>query len=171
MSFVEAVRAGFRQYAVFRGRASRAEFWWWNAFTGPVWVMSMGASWVPPIPGASALPAVLSLVNLAVLLPGLAVAVRRLHDTSRSGWWLLRMYLIWFGSTLVLGLLGAVVIGMAVAVPPDGGQGVGILAAVLSMLLTVPVVAGYYVYVMTRPSQPGMNAYGPQPGVGSVEVA
>jgi hypothetical protein len=81
------------------------------------------------------------------------------------------MYLIWFGSTLVLGLLGAVVIGMAVAVPPDGGQGVGILAAVLSMLLTVPVVAGYYVYVMTRPSQPGMNAYGPQPGVGSVEVA
>jgi uncharacterized membrane protein YhaH (DUF805 family) len=79
MNFADAVKTCFRKYAIFNGTASRPEYWWFVLF-------NVLGSTVFLIIGAVALR---SLWSLAMLLPGLAVAVRRLHDTGRSAWWLL----------------------------------------------------------------------------------
>ena len=92
MSFGQAVRTVFSKYATFSGRARRSEYWWWYLFVTLVFVAaaildaatglnygdtSYGGGWIS------------SFAGLALLLPNLAVGVRRLHDTGRTGWWLL----------------------------------------------------------------------------------
>ena len=82
MSPVGSIRTCLSKYVDFSGRATRAEYWWW------VLIMGFGAI----IVGESLNlihPAAGSIVGVALLLPGLAVAVRRLHDIDKSGWWLL----------------------------------------------------------------------------------
>jgi uncharacterized membrane protein YhaH (DUF805 family) len=87
MSFPDAVKICFNKYVGFSGRARRSEFWWWVLFT---FLLGIVASIIDSILGtrsSSGSGLVSSLVNLAVLLPSLAVGARRLHDTGRSGWW------------------------------------------------------------------------------------
>jgi uncharacterized membrane protein YhaH (DUF805 family) len=76
-------------YANFQGRARRAEFWWY--FLANV-IISVVLNIIDAVIGLGMGGGigVLGLIySLAVLIPGLAVAVRRLHDTDKSGWWLL----------------------------------------------------------------------------------
>ena len=75
MTFVESITTCFSKYATFRGRASRAEYWWWVLFcvVGQVVLGELDHRWG-------------GLFALATLLPYIAVATRRLHDTDRSGW-------------------------------------------------------------------------------------
>jgi uncharacterized membrane protein YhaH (DUF805 family) len=85
MSFQDAVRSCLAQYGTFTGRARRSEFWFFWLFH--MLVQSAAAildavifgPWQP----------IAALASLALLLPSLAVAVRRLHDNGRSGWWIL----------------------------------------------------------------------------------
>ncbi|MBW9112223.1 DUF805 domain-containing protein [Rhizobium cauense] len=84
MSFTEAVSSVFSKYAVFSGRAGRPEFWWFALFN--VIASLILAFLDKALFGYEILGAIYGLV---VLLPGLGVAVRRLHDIDRSGWWLL----------------------------------------------------------------------------------
>jgi uncharacterized membrane protein YhaH (DUF805 family) len=73
-----------KKYAVFTGRAHRTEYWMFflfNIIIGIVLGIIEGIFGGPGILGA--------LYGLAVLVPGIAVGVRRLHDTNRTGWWLL----------------------------------------------------------------------------------
>jgi uncharacterized membrane protein YhaH (DUF805 family) len=72
-----------RQYAVFDGRATRPQYWWFALINA---VISLVLRFV--IPGAAG-PIVSELYGLAVLLPSIGVAIRRLHDTNRTGWWIL----------------------------------------------------------------------------------
>lgn len=92
MSFTAAVRSVLSQYVQFGGRARRSEYWWFVLFSILVGIVaaildvalgtdSSSSAWSAGLVG--------TLVNLALLLPSLAVGVRRLHDTNRSGWWLL----------------------------------------------------------------------------------
>ncbi len=93
MDLPEAVRHCFREYVTFSGRAARSEFWWFTLFC---WLVSIAATGVDAAAagGWEASRDVLgSLWGLATFLPGLAVSARRLHDTDRSGWWLL-LYLV-----------------------------------------------------------------------------
>ena len=95
MDFQTAVRVCLQQkYADFNGRASRPEFWWFALFT---WLVGQVASVLDGIisGGANLFTASWSepkftlfnsLVNLAFLLPSLAVAVRRLRDAGKSPW-------------------------------------------------------------------------------------
>ena len=83
MTFSEAVRSGFDHYVKFDGRASRSEFWWWVLF---VFLVSIVANIIDAVIGVMLFS---WLVSLALLLPGLSMAIRRLHDTNRSGWWIL----------------------------------------------------------------------------------
>lgn len=86
MGFSQAVRRCFRSYARFRGRASRAEFWWFFVF---LLLLDVVGAVIDGTLGLEELgPADLAL-SLLTLLPSAAVAVRRLHDTGRAGWWLL----------------------------------------------------------------------------------
>jgi len=86
MSFVDAIKSVFTQYVGFSGRARRSEFWYFYLFTI---LLSIVASIVQRAMTNSTNGIVTTIIGLAIVLPYLAVAVRRLHDTSRSGWWLL----------------------------------------------------------------------------------
>jgi uncharacterized membrane protein YhaH (DUF805 family) len=84
VTFAEAVRSGFDHYAKFDGRASRPAFWWWFLFG---LLVGIGASIIDAIIGSFGV--VSGLAALALLLPNLSVAIRRLHDTDHTGWWVL----------------------------------------------------------------------------------
>ncbi len=80
MSFGQSISVCMSKYVDFKGRASRSEYWWFYLFT-------VLLSWGAMLVDGSGI--VSSIVNLAFLLPSLAAAARRLHDTNRSGWWML----------------------------------------------------------------------------------
>jgi uncharacterized membrane protein YhaH (DUF805 family) len=86
MSFGDAVRSVLTQYVGFSGRARRSEYWYFFLFNV---LVSSAIRLVASLLNAPLLSLLGVLVALAFLLPGLAVSVRRLHDTGRSGWWLL----------------------------------------------------------------------------------
>ena len=75
MSFLESIKSCFIKYADFKTRSSRSEFWWFalfqvvvNLVTTPIFALAV-------------------ISSIILILPSLAVAARRLHDTNRSGWW------------------------------------------------------------------------------------
>jgi uncharacterized membrane protein YhaH (DUF805 family) len=77
MDIKTAVITCLTKYVDFDGRASRSEFWWFFLFQLIViMVLSMVLSFIGTI------------ASLALLLPGLGAAVRRLHDIGKSGWWI-----------------------------------------------------------------------------------
>jgi uncharacterized membrane protein YhaH (DUF805 family) len=84
VTFSEAVRYGFDNYANFSGRSSRRAFWWWFLFGV---LVGIAANIIDAIFGSY--PVFSGIAGLALLLPDLAFGVRRLHDTNRTGWWLL----------------------------------------------------------------------------------
>ena len=81
--FMGAVRTCLSKYVTFAGRAGRPEFWWFFLFSIIVMVV---ATIIDSFVNRGGIPVVQSLASLALFLPQLSVAVRRLHDTDRSGW-------------------------------------------------------------------------------------
>ena len=170
MGFLKAVKTCFRKYANFSGRASRPEYWWFFLFA--VVVSALFAVVDAAIFGVDAetgqAPRIFSgLFQLAILLPMLAVAWRRMHDTGRPGWYVLLPMLLSFA--FLFGALAGVVTFAAVETQLDdpgvliapaawlGGHGVA-LVAVLQLGLAILML-----WWLTRPSQPGPNQYGPAP--------
>jgi len=102
MGFGQAISACFSKYATFQGRAHRPEYWWWMLFL----VLYYIAIWIIGAVLALILGTVIAvivgaLLFLAIILPTISVAVRRLHDTDRAGgwWWIQCIPLIgvyWF---------------------------------------------------------------------------
>mgnify|MGYP003138528354 CR=1 FL=1 len=89
--FGEAINVCLNKYVDFKGRASRSEFWYFILFT---FILGIATSLLDVMLFPNNVMSPLnSLVSLAVFLPGLAVAMRRLHDTNRSGWWIGGFYL------------------------------------------------------------------------------
>jgi uncharacterized membrane protein YhaH (DUF805 family) len=80
----------FKRYADFKGRASRAEYWWFALTVGVTGLLLgfLDAALLHARAYGNYGPLGLSF-TLACIVPGLAVLVRRLHDTDRSGWWAL----------------------------------------------------------------------------------
>lgn len=112
MGFVEAVQACFGKYITFSGRARRSEFWWFVLFTyvaGLVCLvidLSLFGEAVTVTTDTSAsvtsetqFAPLTSIFWLVVLLPTISVAVRRLHDTDRTGWW------YWIGLIPLVGVI------------------------------------------------------------------
>lgn len=85
MGFTEAVASVLGKYAVFSGRAPRSEYWWWYLFEI---VVSLVVFLLVDAISAEAVDGVSLVITLALIIPTLAVTVRRLHDTNRTGWWL-----------------------------------------------------------------------------------
>jgi uncharacterized membrane protein YhaH (DUF805 family) len=81
-----------RKYATFSGRARRAEYWWFGVFVA---LVVFGLTMVDMLLiGADAMAEygagpLTGLFSLAIIIPSIAVTVRRLHDRDKSGWWLL----------------------------------------------------------------------------------
>ncbi len=98
MGFQEAVRKVLNNYVNFQGRASRAEYWWWALFTFIIGVI-FGAL---EVTGLKIFAILGGIVNLALLLPGLGVLWRRLHDMGRADGLSSRLFPSWalsFSST------------------------------------------------------------------------
>lgn len=94
-----------KKYAEFSGRARRKEYWMFALFNLIIFVALMIFSAVIASMDESLgmIGSLLILVySLAILLPGLAVAVRRLHDTGRSGWWFLIAFVPFGGIVLLV---------------------------------------------------------------------
>lgn len=84
MNFSEAISACFNKYATFSGRSRRSEYWFFYLF----YVLVVLAAAILEV--ATGLTDVFTTIAyLVLLLPQIAAGVRRMHDTNRSGWWLL----------------------------------------------------------------------------------
>src|SRR3712207_2846210 len=112
MDFRSAVETGFRKYVTFSGRASRSEYWWWALFYVLVFIVA-GILDLILFPGSTGVQtgagrvaysggAITAIAGLALLLPSLAVTARRLHDTDRSGWWILISLIPLIGAIVLL---------------------------------------------------------------------
>ena len=91
VGFLEAVKLAFQHYADFKGRARRSEYWWFTLFN-----IIVGS-----VIGAIA-PESAWIWSLVILVPTLALLVRRLHDAGKSGWFYLWMFLPLAGHIIVL---------------------------------------------------------------------
>jgi uncharacterized membrane protein YhaH (DUF805 family) len=104
MSFMGAINSCLGQYAGFTGRAQRAEYWYWLLFTLLVGLVGgFICGFVGGMLGTGT-PAMIfqGVFMLAILLPSLAVAVRRLHDLDKSGWWYLLVLVPLVGPIIML---------------------------------------------------------------------
>ncbi len=88
MGFGEAIQSGFKNYVGFTGRAARSEYWYWFLFVFLIGIVAkiidsgLGG-------GMSSVGLFGGIVTLALLLPNIAIGIRRLHDRDKTGWWLL----------------------------------------------------------------------------------
>jgi uncharacterized membrane protein YhaH (DUF805 family) len=109
MTFTESIKTCLvEKYADFNGRASRSEYWWFALFSVLVYVGIMVLSGGMPndeenISSTSTIMFLIAVV--ALLVPSIAVAVRRLHDTDKSGWWYLISLIPYVGGLVLLVLL------------------------------------------------------------------
>jgi len=146
MTFGESVKTCFRKYAVFKGRASRSEFWYFTLFNFLVCLLI--ALLASPIilwnifSYLLVLYPLYLLYSLVVFLPSLAVSVRRFHDIGKSGWWILVAY--------VPTILSSVC------------QGYDVLVIYLLSILSFVLIIALIIFLLTK-SQKGENEYGPMP--------
>lgn len=105
-----------KKYIVFSGRASRSEYWYFILFNLLIGMVLGGIESVIGISGDDAGPLV-RFYSLFIFLPAWTVAVRRLHDTNRSGWWLL-IHLI-----PVIGTIVFIIFAIEDSTPGDNDYG------------------------------------------------
>lgn len=170
-----------KRYAEFSGRSSRAEFWWFYLFLFIImmvlWFVLVGSlaglgSSVSETgePSAGALGAMgggvilMGLLSLAVLIPTIAVGVRRLHDTNRSGWWLGGFYLVY--AVYLVMVLGAMSAAMGAAMsgatePPAPDMGVMAGVGVVGIVMFIYAIVLLVFYCL--PGTKGDNRFGPDP--------
>ncbi len=92
-----------KKYAVFNGRARRKEYWYFALFNVVVGiVLTLIDRMIGTSNAESGLGLLSGIYTLAVMVPSIAVSVRRLHDTDRSGWWLLLGLVPLVGSIILL---------------------------------------------------------------------
>lgn len=96
MNFVDSIKLGFSNYVNFTGRACRSEYWYWILF------VVIGLVVAEIIDAAIGSPIVYTVFALAVLIPNIAIGVRRLHDLDRSGWWLLLSLIPLVGAIILI---------------------------------------------------------------------
>ena len=85
------------KYAEFNGRARRSEYWYFVLINFFITLAIYTVDFMVGLSGALGI-----IYSLGVLIPGLAVAVRRLHDTGRSGWTLLLALIPFIGAIILL---------------------------------------------------------------------
>ena len=166
-----------KRYADFSGRSRRMEFWMWQVFQIGLYILVLifavllggSALMMAGTANGSALAAggaifvifaIYGLYCLAVLIPSLAVAVRRLHDTNRTGWWVLAPIVPY----IVLAVAGGIASGS-----PDSTPAAGILGLVATLALLGSGILLLVFYFLD--GTPGTNRYGPDPkGRGEAQI-
>ena len=156
MTPIDWAKRPIQKYADFSGRAPRAEYWWYVLFylialiivsiiEGMLGISRMVAGLYGPIT---------CLLSLGLLVPSIAVGVRRLHDTDRTGWWLLPP-VAFYALAMILGG-PAMMTGNPMAAFGVAG------ALLLAGLACAIVLLVFYCLEGTK----GDNRYGPDPYTG-----
>ena len=148
---IDWARRPIQRYADFSGRAPRAEYWWYFLGTMIAYLVVMIVENIVGLDGTVGPYGPLSLIlMLGLLVPGLAVTVRRLHDTNRSGWWILIAVIPYF----ILGVLtaGAIASGSMGAMASAGLLGLVAMAGAIVLLV-----------FMVLPGTKGDNRFGADP--------
>jgi len=167
MTFSKAIVSGFRGAFTYKGRARRPEYWWFFLF---VFAGALGVGLIEMALLGRGSGTLVTLFQLVIFLPFLAVGWRRLQDTGRPGWWLLVPVAIVVISTLVSGSLTRTMMERVVAdgdpASFSGLMGDGMSAGIVALAGFAQLLAGLVIiWWMSRPSQRGPNAYGPEPRV------
>jgi uncharacterized membrane protein YhaH (DUF805 family) len=172
MGFGQAIGSVFSKYVTFRGRARRSEYWYFYLFTvlaglaaGILDAILTGSTGTSETFKNSGGP-IEAVLNIALLLPTLAVTVRRLHDTNHSGWLLLGF--IAYAVVAVIVFIAGVGLAAAGGAQPQFGSPMAIVGIVL--LLGIFGFAIYLFVLMVLSGTPGDNHYGPDPKGPSVDV-
>ena len=133
-----------RNYVQFNGRARRKEYWMFTLFNTLFYFLAT------IIDGALGLVAGLSIIYyLVVLIPSLSVAVRRLHDVGKSGWFLL------------LGVVASFIGGSLLFIFPTN---VGVATVAGGLMGIMSIIFGIWIFILfCSNSKPGENKYGPNP--------
>ncbi|WP_435257402.1 DUF805 domain-containing protein [Thioclava sp. FR2] len=170
----DAIGSAYTKWKTFDGRASRSEYWWFVLF---VFLGSLLAGLVDQIlfgsqGGADRTEPIGALFSLVILLPALAVLVRRLHDIGKSGWFAAlpaALGLLYAVSGVMAGLGAGIMqnhgmgggIGSGMAIPATflvlGATG-ALIASILSLIVLILMLIW-----LTRPGDDGPNQYGPKP--------
>ncbi len=96
----------FRRYFEFHGRSSRSEYWYFALFNIMIMIaLGVMSSIIEEYFNLHSFFLINSVYFLAILIPSLAVAVRRMHDIGKSGWWLLVYFIPLVGGISLLVLL------------------------------------------------------------------
>jgi len=107
-----------KKYAVFDGRARRKEYWYFFLISTVISIfLALIDSFTGTISEEAGLGLLSGIYALAVLIPGLSVTVRRLHDANRSGWWIL------IGLIPVIGGIALLVFMVLDSTPGDNQYG------------------------------------------------
>ena len=100
MTLSEAVKTCLvDKYATFSGRATRSEYWFFILF---YYLVAFCLGLIIGMIGSDFSMAITLFLCIPLLIPSIAVAVRRLHDTGRSGWWYLITFLPYIGGIILL---------------------------------------------------------------------
>ena len=168
MNFGEAIKSVFSKYATFSGRARRSEFWYFWLFT---LLVNIGLSIIPFMGFLS------FLWCLAVLIPSIAVTVRRFHDIGKSGWYYLIIvipellffgYMFYFLFLVFKDLINTGIdfsnfygsIGVVTECIKANSSSCGNLGIFGIIFLAAEIL---WLVWMTKDSQPGENKWGPNP--------
>ena len=159
-----------RRYADFSGRSRRMEYWMWVLFQVMIYIafvivlmvfgggMMMMTGDPTSMMAAGGIVMILSGLYfiwwLATLIPGIAVAVRRLHDTNRSGWWILAPVVPYF--------LAFFMVFGAAASGSQGGLAAGGIFGMLCILAALVLGLTLLVFMFLEGTK-GPNKYGPDP--------
>ncbi|MBW3089972.1 DUF805 domain-containing protein [Bifidobacterium miconisargentati] len=155
--FPEAFLRFWKKYIVFSGRASRSEFWWWTLAASAVNIVLNILSEATD----NKLAFLATLWALATLIPGIALAVRRLHDIDKPGWWVA----IFYGAIVIGAILMTVGAGTAIwgglggfasgsysnhyGTAAAGGIGIAVIGSLLTLAAGI-----VYIVFMALPSKP-----------------
>jgi uncharacterized membrane protein YhaH (DUF805 family) len=158
MSPIDWAKRPIENYAQFSGRASRPEFWWFVLATTVAGIVARIVDSILGIQLAGPIGPLYILLCLAIIVPSIAVAIRRLHDTGRPGWWIL-LPAVPYILAIVLG--GAAMMGGA-ASGSAMGMGAGFGIAMIFMLIALACAIVLIVFYC-QPGTSGDNQYGPNP--------
>jgi len=157
LSPIDWAKRPIEKYADFTGRAPRAEYWW---FLLAVIIVFIVLNIIESIIGLNRMilgvyGPLAMLLWLGTLVPSIAVGIRRLHDTSRSGWWML---------LLVPYVVSAIMMVRSMAAGSAVGFGSAGVLGLIGLACCIVLLVFYCL-----PGTPGDNLYGPNPyGAGAV---
>ena len=145
MSFIDAVKSCFRKYISISGRAPRSEYWWFTLFLLLLGLVAMLLDTALfNSPAFDETGPIENLANLATFIPSITVAVRRLHDINKSGFY------------IFMPLVGiAVGFFAAFSLTSSAGVIIGFIIGLVAIL--------WFLWWMIKPSDPDPNRFGPNP--------